>query len=86
MILWFYALLFLIVLQAIKFFIYYQLIINIFSLNVYIYSLKISINNISYFIRIFKFVKNIAKIKDRLIRLILLKNKNRVIDYKESQN
>ena len=37
MILWFYALLFLIVLQAIKFFIYYQLIINNFSLKVYIY-------------------------------------------------
>jgi len=69
MILWFYALLFLIVLQAIKFFIYYQLIINKFSLNVYIYiySLKISINNISYFIRVFKFVKNIAKKKAGLI-------------------
>ena len=80
MILWFYAILFLITLKAIKFFIYYQLIINNFSLNLYIYSLKFSISDISYFIRIFKFVKNITKINDRLIRLILLKSINRVID------
>lgn len=80
MILWFYAILFLIALKAIKFFIYYQLIINNFSLNLYIYSLKFSISDISYFIRIFKFVKNITKINVRLIRLILLKSINRVID------
>ena len=61
---------------AIKFLIFIK---NNFSLNEFIYSLKYSINNISCIIRIFKSVQNITKIKDGLIRLILLKSINRVI-------